>query len=331
MRLFACAAALACTSLFTLSAVAAKSAVAETLADRFNQQESQLCDACGCDQEGYDCCDCFNGRQRFLGLLPSDHCFDRFISPISNPFFFEDPRSLTEVRGIFIENALPRETSGGDFQLYAGQIRGRVTDRVSIIAPRLGYLNVNQAGGGSPNGFLSAPVGFKFNFIRDTERQFLVSGGLTYFIKGSSSAFSNFGDGDYHLYLSAGKQLFDRAHWISGSGFRLPGDTNWGTQFWYWSNQWDYELVDGIYGLIGLNWFHWMRSAGLNSGSSVTALDIINIPVQGVAGTNVVTAIVGTKWKPSPHCEVGAGFEFPLTERTDILKNRLYIDFIVRY
>ncbi|HEY3788938.1 MAG TPA: hypothetical protein VGL71_08790, partial [Urbifossiella sp.] len=29
--------------------------------------------------------------------LESDHCFDNFASPVSNPFYFEDPRSLTEV------------------------------------------------------------------------------------------------------------------------------------------------------------------------------------------------------------------------------------------
>ena len=67
-----------------------------------------LCDACANCDDCAECCDSFNGRRRFLGLfLPSDHCFDRFISPISNPFFFEDPRSLTEVRGIFIDNSLP--------------------------------------------------------------------------------------------------------------------------------------------------------------------------------------------------------------------------------
>ena len=32
----------------------------------------------------------------------SDHCFDSFISPVTNPFLFEDPRSLTEVRPIFM-------------------------------------------------------------------------------------------------------------------------------------------------------------------------------------------------------------------------------------
>lgn len=326
MRRALCAAMLAGTFLLPATARAA-----DALAASFAEQESSLCDSCDYE-ECYDCCDCFNGRQRFLGLLPSDHCFDDFISPISNPFFFEDPRSLTEVRGIFIENALPRQLDGGDFQLYAAQIRGRVTDRVSIIAPRLASLNVNQGNDpGSPDGFLTAPVGFKYNFLRDAERQLLVSGGLTYFIKGSSSAFSNFGDGDYHLFLTAGKQIFDRGHWLSASGFRLPGNMNWGTQLWYWSNQWDYEVVDGIYGLVGINWFHWMRSANLDSGSNVTGLDIIDIPVVGIAGANVVTATAGVKWKPNPHCEVGSGFEFPLTDRTDILKNRLYVDFIVRY
>ena len=72
-----------------------------------------------CDSDLPECCDCFNGRQRLLGFLPSDHCFDRFISPLSNPFFFEDPRSLTEVRTLFIDNTLPRDnTGGGDVQVY---------------------------------------------------------------------------------------------------------------------------------------------------------------------------------------------------------------------
>ena len=67
---------------------------------------SPCCSPC-CEFEACECCDCWSNCQRVLGFLPSDHCFDRFISPLSNPFFFEDPRSLTEVRGIFIDNSLP--------------------------------------------------------------------------------------------------------------------------------------------------------------------------------------------------------------------------------
>ena len=118
--------------------------MADESAEQIINAPGDYCESGDCMPEPYECCDCFNDRKRFLGLLPSDHCFDRFISPISNPFFFEDPRSLTEARGIFIENSLPNSIGGGDLQVWSGQLRGRLTDRVSIIAPRLGYLQVNQ-------------------------------------------------------------------------------------------------------------------------------------------------------------------------------------------
>ncbi|REK09447.1 MAG: hypothetical protein DWQ37_18595 [Planctomycetota bacterium] len=333
MRLSLAGLALSCAlGWFAPQAIAQAPAVLGDVEESLIAAPTEGCFA-GCGEacsDCYDCCDCFNGRQRFLGLLPSDHCFDSFVSPLSNPFYFEDPRSLTEVRGIFIENALPSVIDGGDLQIYAAQLRGRVTDRVSIIAPRLGYLNVNQAGD-APQGFMSAPIGFKYNFYRDVERQILASAGITYFIKGSGIAGSNFGDGSMNFYLSAGAQIFDHGHWITGTGFRIPMNNNWGTQFWYWSNQWDYELPNHIYPLIGINWFHWMSSAGIPLGSEVTGLDLIDVPAVGVAGTNVVTCMAGVKWKPTSHFELGSGFEFPLTDRSDILKNRLYVDMIFRY
>jgi hypothetical protein len=289
-----------------------------------------LCEACERCDDCAECCDSFNQRRRIFGFLPSDHCFDRFISPISNPFFFEDPRSLTEIRGIFIDNDLPGQPIGpGDAQIWTAQFRGRVTDRWSVIAPRLSYFQVN-GDGNPPSGFLSAPVGAKFNFIRDVENQFLVSAGMTYFIPGSPGAVSNFGNGDVHLFLTGGKQIFGRGHWLSGSGFRLPEDRNWGTQMWYWSNQWDYELPGHLYPLIGLNWFHFMDSAG-SPQAQFTTLDIINLPAGGVAGSNVVTSVIGARWKPSGHVEVGFGWEYPLTQNGDVLKNRVYTDLIFRY
>ena len=99
---------------------------------------------------------------------------------------------------------------------------------------------------------------------------------------------------------------------------------------WYWSNQWDYQVDDGIYGLVGVNWFHWMRSSGNDFTGNLAELDIMNLPAGDVAGNNVVTGVVGAKWKPGPHCELGSGFEFPLTDRTDILRDRLSVDFIFR-
>ena len=63
----------------------------------------------------------------------------------------------------------------------------------------------------------------------------------------------------------------------------------------------------------------------------LTGLDLLNLPTGGTAGTNVATAVVGVKWKPSGNIEVGGGFEFPMTDRTDILHNRAYADVVFRY
>jgi hypothetical protein len=178
---------------------------------------------------------------------------------------------------------------------------------------------------------MSAPIGFKYNFLRDVHAQLLATAGMTYFIKGSGVAGGNFGEGDFHFFLTVGKQIFDRGHWLSGTGFRIPASADFGTQMWYWSNQWDYQVVDRWYAVGGVNWFHYMRSSPNFFNAPVAGLDLINLPVTGVAGESIVTALAGVKFKPSPHCELGTGFEFPLTDRTDVLKNRVYADLIFRY
>ena len=70
---------------------------------------------------------------------------------------------------------------------------------------------------------------FKYNFIRDVDRQLLVSGGITYFIPGSQRRIlRTSADGDFHFFLTGGKQIFDWGHWLSGTGFRIPGDQQLG-------------------------------------------------------------------------------------------------------
>ncbi len=51
------------------------------------------------------CCECNSCCNSWsLGdlLLPSDECYKDFISPMTNPVFFEDPRMLTEARLIYL-------------------------------------------------------------------------------------------------------------------------------------------------------------------------------------------------------------------------------------
>lgn len=58
---------------------------------------------------------------------------------------------------------------------------------------------------------------------------------------------------------------------------------------------------------------------------------MFNFGSTGVAGNDIATGAFGAKYKPNRHVETGVAWELPLTERRDILDNRLTVDAIVRY
>ena len=100
---------------------------------------------------------------------------------------------------------------------------------------------------------------------------------------------------------------------------------------WYWSNHWDYEVFEDLFALFELNWFHWMRSGDALPGVNFEGGDLFNLGSGSVAGNDIVTAAVGGRYKFSDHAILGVGWEFPLTHRRDLLHDRLYADFILRY
>ena len=304
-------------------------------------------DACCPDNGCRGCCTgCCRGCRhsgRLFGLFaPSDPCFNNFVSPISNPMFMEDPRTLTEAKPLFIEQSrpIPRSNSarqGADFQVWAVQIRAALTERLSIVAAKDGWIDINSPGIGNRDGFANLNAGLKYNLIRDPAAQFLLSAGFGYEIPlGQDRVFQGNGDGDWNFYLSGGKQLADDLYWISCSGFRIPNDHNQGSQMWYWSNSFAYQFLPGArngtgwYAMWEINWFHWMRSGNAFS-FNFEGVDLINLGSNDVAGNDIATMFWGPKWKPTPWQEIGAGFEIPVTDRRDVLRNRVTAHWIFRY
>ena len=88
---------------------------------------------------------------------------------------------------------------------------------------------------------------------------------------------------------------------------------------------------DRLYFLTELNWYHWYAAGQDGPVPGVEGLDLFNLGSPGVAGNDIVTAAVGTKFKPNGHNELGFAFEFPLTERRDIIDNRITVDWNIRY
>jgi hypothetical protein len=132
-----------------------------------------------------DCChghECCGGCPDLLCgcVAPSDHCFDRFISPISNPLFFEDPRQLSELRFIYAHHIIPEDTpvlGSGDANYYAMQARVRLADRLSLIATKDGYIDMESNGTGDADGWADVAAGLKYTLLRDVQQRLLASGG----------------------------------------------------------------------------------------------------------------------------------------------------------
>ncbi|QDU89393.1 hypothetical protein Pla175_27830 [Pirellulimonas nuda] len=268
-----------------------------------------------------------------LGCIacPTEPCFDNFISPMTNPVYFEDPRNVTEVRGIFLQHHVPQGAGGGDIQLYAAQVRARLSERLSLIATRDGYaVSSNPL---IDDGWADIDLGFKYALFRDEENQRLLSGGFTYSLPvGSTRTLQGLGDGVFNLFLTGGAEVCDCGHYVSAFGGLIPVDGDANSSFNYWSNHLDYQFRRGWYALAEMNLYHWTGSGDGRLGlSGVEGGDLFNLGSADVAGNDIVTAAFGGKYKPNRKTEIGVAWENPVTQRRDVLQNRLTVDLILRF
>ena len=263
-------------------------------------------------------------------IAPSDHCFDCFISPMTNPVYFEDPRTLSEARFIYARHKVPITAGGGEINVFALQLRAAINDRLSIIATKDGFLTSSN-----PlinDGWADVNVGLKYNLFKDPASQRILSTGVTYELPvGSTRALQGNGDGVFHLFMTGGTQIGNNGHWISAGGWVLPTDPGDESQWMYWSNHLDRRLGNSnFYGFYEANWYHWLDS-GAGGIPGIEGGDFFNFGSTNVTGNDIITNALGVKYKPSANTEVGVAWEVPVTKRRDVLDNRLTFDFILRY
>ena len=306
--------------------------------------DSPVCDSGSCDSGclDSDCLDRFSQRLHSCGLIKlSDHCFDDFISPMINFVYFEDARNVTELRPIFVHHNVPDTigagvSAGGAVQLYAMQFRVALTDRLSLIAVKDGFIVDKTAGALNTlldDGWADVTAGLKYNFLRDTCKGRLGSLGFTYEIPmGSNDALQSVGDGEFHFFATGGQRLLDgNAHILSSVGYRLPVDDNVQNSAIHWSNHLDFRLTDRLYAVTEAAWWHWTDDADTGLALGVAGQDLFNLSSTNVDGNDLVTQNVGLKFKPRNNVEAGIAYEFPVTGFKDVIDDRFQLDLILRY
>jgi len=283
-------------------------------------------------------CGCEGGRKPFQ----SDHCFDDFISPLSNPFYFEDPRALTEVRPIFIYQSVPNknQSGGGNIEFFGLQGRLALTDRLSVVLNELGGIafqpdHPNALFPKDQTGFAEIKIGPKYTFLRNECWGTVAAAGLTFdFPAGSHRVFQDTGDLSLIPYVTVGQRIGKSFHALGTLGYSAAVD-NVRSDFLFGSLHLDYDVanIHKIYPLLELNWFHYTQNGnGANGTSGFEGRDLVNFGSTGVKGHDEVSLAAGVRLKPfNEHIEFGAAAEFPLTNQKDLMEFRLMLDVIFRH
>jgi hypothetical protein len=282
----------------------------------------------------------FGGRP----LFQSDHAFDGFISPVTNPFYFEDPRSLTEVRPLFIfQGAAGRNPvfRGGDIE-YAGlQARLAITDCLSVVMTKFGevWIEPHNAGGDfqSHGGFAELVIGPKYTFWRSEATGTLAAAGLNFDIPaGSRQVLQNTGSLSLEPYLSLGQSFghtpYGTFQALSTFGYNVSVDNQRSDNLFSSLHlDFDYGGLHKIYPLVELNWFHY-TSNGKARDLNFEGGDLFNFGSRRISGHDDISLAVGGRFKLNECLQAGLAIEFPITNRSrDLMDYRLLVDFIFRY
>lgn len=273
----------------------------------------------------------------------SDHGFDDFISPVSNPFLFEDPRSLTELRPIFIYQEAPIKNSiyrGGDIEYLALQGRLALTERLDVVLSKaaLVWIEPHADTDGFENHFGLAEIwlGPKYTLYRCENTGTVAALGLNFQIPGGSSGVQqNTGSLSLEPYISVGQKLgfssFGSFHVMDTLGYSVAVDSE-RTDYVFNSLHLDYDVANlhKIYPLIELNYFHY-TSNGKVRPLDFEGQDLFNLGSTAVSGHDILNLAVGARYKFSECVQAGLAAEFPVTGRHDLLQYRITADLIFRY
>jgi hypothetical protein len=285
---------------------------------------------------GFGCgCPCQN-------FLRSDHCFDNFISPVTNPSEFEDPRSLTELRPIFIfqearhHNFFFHDANISDYNLQA---RVALTDRFSIVMQKFGFIHLepgNDSTFQDVTGFSEVDIGPKFTFWRNECTGTLAAAGLTFEIPaGPRKVFQDTGDLTLRPYLSFaqnfGRTSYGSFNFMSTFGYNFGVDNKRSDNFFTsWHLDFDVANAHKIYPLIELNWRHYTQNGKANN-FDFEGGDLFNFGSEHVAGNDYLSLGPGVRYKFTEWAQLGTAVEFPLSNRKDLESFRWTFDLIFRY
>lgn len=299
------------------------------------------------------------GRKTCDSLFPDFTCseregrYDGFVAPATAPYLFEDPFITTGVSAWwawhqFAENS-PLE--GGHLNVMAVQLRAAITDRLGLIATMDGYTIV-EADTGLPSptgdvlntgrGINDLGLGFKYLLVDMPEAGFALSPSMRFQIPvGDRDVFHGNGDGIF-LFDVSSAYGYKGFHLLGDLGVTIPVDNEANSTLLHGHLQMDFPIIEQIRPFAGVNWYHYLASGNgdqqvntrlgtlqINTASAATGtkrvggLDYANLGTSGITGNDIVSGAVGIRFPVTKNVSLSGAYEIPLTDREDVLSQRV--------
>ena len=297
-----------------------------------------------------------------IKALKAEGDFDKFIKPVTNPVYFDEPFNRTYIHLLTAYQNLPSHVNtiignvplDGHLQLTALRINYAVNERFSIVAAKDGYIDFKPAFK-IPNvledasGWGDIAAGLKYAFILDPKNEFVLSGKVLFeFSQGTRKVFQGNGDGNASPSLSflKGYKNFQLCGIVGGI---IPFNGAEESTMLYDSWHVSYDLVGSMCGsdaknkifpLVELNHFRVLDSGNRNelvaSVAKFEGGDVINLGAQHSNDhPDFVTLGVGFRYRSNYSClplDFGFAYEFPLSQKENgLMSNRFTWDLIYRF
>jgi hypothetical protein len=277
-----------------------------------------------------------------------------FVAPVSDPYLFEDPFITTGLSAWYVYQGYPGSSlmDGGHLNAMALQARIAITDRLAFIATKDGFVwnNPGLAIVDDDSGFVNIAAGFKYALIDMREDGFILTPALRIEAPtGGREVYSGYGDGVIIPSVSSAWGIAD-FHAIGSLGIQVPFNTSKQSTALFYNLHLDYAVIPHFVPLVEFNGYHWTGSGngglpvetdlGTVDLTTAQALlgkpgfegqDLLNLGSRNVAGKDVVSFAVGARIPITSKISFGAVYEFPLTQREDLLDERVTANLLVEF
>ena len=269
----------------------------------------------------------------FAGLLSVGA--QDFIRPITNPVWHGPVGIERSVHPIFMHQALSGTLNtelgqvpvGGDFQVYALQFEIPLSETLSLVAVKDGYVDFGpDATLASSDGFADLAAGLKLVLHQDDAK--IVSTRLVVELPiGDDEVWQGNGDGLIAPAISAATRL-DKVQVGGTVGLQVGLNSEESDQFysaWHVS----YALTERISPVIELNHFHTFNAGdggarftnhvegGVPSVARFEGGDLVNFGASNADSGDQVTLGLGGRVSITDDVAFGAAYEMPLTDEED--------------